>query len=48
MRKCECGTEVDYDGYESIEIVDGYVEIRGCMEGVTDVLIAHFMCFFKI
>lgn len=29
MRKCECGMEVDYDGYESIDIVDGYLEIRG-------------------
>lgn len=29
MRKCDCGIEVDYDGYESIKIVDGYLEIRG-------------------
>ncbi|WP_312288224.1 hypothetical protein [Terrisporobacter sp.] len=29
MRKCECGHEVDYDGYESIEIEDGFLVIKG-------------------
>lgn len=29
MRKCECGQEVFYDGYENIEIEDGFIVIKG-------------------
>lgn len=28
-RKCECGTEVEYDGYNSIEIEEGFFIITG-------------------
>ena len=27
--KCECGSEVEYDGYNNIEIEDGYIVIKG-------------------
>lgn len=32
MKYCECGNEVNYDGYNEIEIEDGYLVIRGDAE----------------
>ena len=29
MRKCDCGTEVNYDGYNSVEIEEGCFVIYG-------------------
>ncbi len=27
--KCECGGQFEYDGYDNIEIVDGFLVIKG-------------------
>lgn len=29
MRRCECGVEVEYDGYNTIEIEEGFFRIEG-------------------
>lgn len=29
MEKCKCGEEIQRDGYDNIEIVDGYICIKG-------------------